>query len=366
VIWSNSSVSSKRFVYEADVGRAHDKLINLYVPDFDLRRLPHHFQKYTVAPVTAHARVLYALAALELEKKKPKVPSQTTAPVECNWRAERLRMLKHPPESPDESGQDGRAANYKHLKSECDRLRNEFVGNNAARRVCDLLDRYAQALADAFDRLDIFRLGHAGIALRAAANGAREILSDASNAELAGLLTSHELFVRQDPKWNKYVETATRANFDRERFEKHAKTAERITELLASFYPVVDQDIPNFLRELRQDVADAILQASLQCYGHWKSIENVMLALVEKALEFASKEADAFSKIFLEASGKFADDMADEVRQQLIKIGGAAVATAIVAACGYGLAEIAGYSDTLFSWFKAAKDFLETIAKARR
>jgi hypothetical protein len=91
-----------------------------------------------------------------------------------------------------------------------------------------------------------------------------------------------------------------------------------------------------------------------------------MLALVEKTLEFSTKETETFSKIFTEASQEFAGEFADEVRDQVIKKGAVAVATAIVAVCGYSLVEIAGYSDTLFNWFKPAKEFLETIAKAKR
>jgi hypothetical protein len=295
----------------------------------------------------------------------PAIPKQIAAPVECRWLQEKLELILHAPQFLERADKDGRAANYKHLKSECDRLTYALRGNNAAERICTLLDKYMSALEDNFENIDIFQLGHCGISLRASVNGAKSILSDANYAELSGLIVSHELFVRQDQVWRDYLNRAEKSSLNRSNVEKYIHIGKKISKLSEAFAPIIDQRISRILYDMQEQLDDLSIDMSVKCYAYLKSLENLMIALIERTLDYASRNAEDFCELFYIGTNELIDEFAEEVRKQVIGKGSGAVATFIVTSTAYTLASIAGYDDVLFSWFTTARDFLETIAKSK-
>jgi hypothetical protein len=375
VLWTSTAVRSSAFLEEVKIASRANKLIQVEVPQSGFTA-PLEFQQETIYSTTNRVGIRRALAARGIRPSPssreqvyspyiaPAVPLQAAAPVECEWQTERLQLLLRPIGRLDQMTLDGRQQNYEHLKRECGRLLETLQGNNAAPRVCALLEQYSAALTDTLDQTDIYRLGHAGIALRGGVMGAKDSLSDGNYHELAGLLTCHHLYVAQDEKWAAYVSKAQQAAITPEHVAAYADLGQNLHKQLKEFSPVIDNKIAKALGQLYEALSDASLDTSIKCYGYVKSLENVVLALVEKALEFASQHHELFSQVYLEAKN-FAGDFWEETRAQLIKRGGAAVATVIVAGSCVSLASVSGYGDLAFGWLGPVKDFLEAIAKSK-
>ena len=201
--------------------------------------------------------------------------------------------------------------------------------------------------------LNILRFGQAGLALGASVRGHEDILSDIDVAELKGLVASHELFMAQHADWRKYC-----AGYNKDphkpgqkEMEASAPFVENLIKQLEKYKPVIDGQIPRMLAELLHEAEDIAFKASIQVWGLKNSAENVLIALVQKAMDYAKSDRAGFVRDYLKGVG-----------ETLNKGSQRAVAATIFAVI-VKASDFLGQSVFHTSWMKAAMEFVKALIK---
>ncbi|MEM1048201.1 MAG: hypothetical protein AAGL24_18775 [Pseudomonadota bacterium] len=201
----------------------------------------------------------------------------------------------------------------------------------------DSLNALVQELGPEITETQIYGVGYwYDVLLRISYRVDEAVLDDAAG-RFAGFMVNLDRFLKQSPEWNSYVRSAQNTELQALTGSAEEAGTPEIIEAFDSEDKLVGDDITGPLLALNRALLEAPMYNPETAYGFYRSLANVLQAVVELAL---SEGLDAISS--------FSADVSKELRKKSV----AAVATSIIAGIGYQLLAFVGAVPSMFGFLQ--------------
>ncbi len=206
------------------------------------------------------------------------VPGQEPAPIEAAFVDEKIVRI-HSNRLPSLVGLND---SHRILRSEAERLANR-LGRQAPDAAHGLDSVFAE-LGETIAHTQIYGVGYwAGVLNQISARLDEEVLEDAAG-RFAGFINSLNLFLRQSDEWNANIQKAQQAELQSLAGSDIEVGTQEIVAQLAANEELISNEVSGPLEALNRALLDAPMYNPETAYGFYRSLANVMQAVVEVAL----------------------------------------------------------------------------------
>lgn len=197
------------------------------------------------------------------------------------------------------------------------------------------INSVSQELGARLDDMRIYGVGYwAGVLNQIAGRIDQAVLDDAAG-RFSGFLTNLNLFLRHSEDWNAYIQTAQNAELAGVIGSEAQIRTPQIIEELAENSGIVAEEVSGPLALLNKALLDAPMYNPETAYGLYRSLANVLQAVVELSLK------DGVGHL-----RRFAEDVGVDARKKAVSW----TAGGLLIACGSGLLVLANTIPSMFGF----------------
>lgn len=267
----------------------------------------------------------------------PEVPAQRPAPIEAAVVGDRVIRVQSNPANVSADV----ATSHRILTNEA-----KWLGNRLAGQMPDARASFEALLSELGAKLSetqIYGVGYwAGVLSQISSRVDESLLEDAAG-RFAGFLINLDLFLKQFPEWNAYIRSARSAELEALCGSEVEMATSNVVKAVSNEVELVGSDISEPLNALNRALLDAPMYNPETAYGFYRSLANVLQAVVEVAM----RDGPELIKSYVSDVGK-------EIRKKSVS----ALANGVLVTVSYELIALTGAVPSMFSFLKPLLRFL--------